>query len=115
MKNLTNLSAGSVLGQHDSYLLVAFPTGEVEWGTPLLRPRLHVGRTREKQLGQLCEPFLGGKGQRTLSAVGERGDGVAPVVEEEFHNIDVVLTASLYRPRGSKCVNLYATHTCTYT
>ena len=85
-----------MLGQHDSYLLVSLSAGEVEWGASLLGPRLYVGRAREEQLCQLREPLLRGEGQRTLPAVGERGDGVAAVVKEKLHNVNVVLTASLW-------------------
>ena len=95
LSKFTDLGASSVLGQHDSNLLVAFSAGEVEWGASLLGPSLNVGRTGEEQLGKLREPLLSGKGQRTLPAVGERGDGVAAVVEEKLYNINVVLTASL--------------------
>ena len=96
LSEITDLSAGSVLGQHDGDLLVSFSAGEVERGASLLGPRLYVGRTREKQLCQLHEALLCGQGQRTLPAVGEWGDGIAAVVEEKLHDVDVILTASLW-------------------
>ena len=95
LSKFTDLGAGSMLGQHDSDLLVALSAGEVEWSAPLLGPRLDVGRARKEQLGQLRETLLGGQGQRTLPAVGKRGDGVAAVVKEKLNNVNVVLTASL--------------------
>ena len=95
LSKYTDLSAGTMLGQHHGNLLVSLSAGEVEWRTSLLGPRLHVGRAREEQLCQLREPLLGSQGQRTLSAVGERGDGVAAIVEEELHDVNVILTASL--------------------
>ena len=84
-----------MLGQHDGNLLVALSAGEVEWGASLLCPRLHVGRSREEKLGQLRESLLCGKGQRALPAVWKRGDGIAAIVQEELHNVNVILTASL--------------------
>ena len=96
LSEFTNLGAGSVLGQHDGDLLVSLSAGEVERGASLLGPRLYVGRAREEQLRQLREALLRGQGQRTLPAVGERGDGVAAIVKEKLHDVNVVLTTSLW-------------------
>ena len=85
-----------MLGQHDGNLLVSLSAGEVEWGASLLGPRLHVGRAREKQLRKLREALLCSQGQRALPAVGERGDGIAAVVKEKLHDVNVVLTTSLW-------------------
>ena len=95
LSKFTDLSASSMLSKHDGNLLVSLPAGEVERSAPFLGPRLDVGRAGEEQLRQLREPLLGGEGQRTLPAVGEGGDGVAPVVEEKLHDVNMVLTASL--------------------
>ena len=84
-----------MLSEHDGNLLVSLPAGEVEWSAPFLGPCLHVGRTGEEKLGQLCEPLLSSQGQRALTAIGERGDGVTAVVKEKLDDVNVVLTASL--------------------
>ena len=85
-----------MFSEHDGYLLVAFTTGEVEWGTALLCPGLHVGRAREEELGELSEPFLSCQGQRAFTAVGKWSDGIATVVQEKFNHINMVLAASLH-------------------
>ena len=89
-----------MFGQHDSYLLVALPTGQVERGAALLGAGLHGGRAGEEELSQLHVALLCGQGEGTLPGVGEGSAGVAAIVQQQLHHVNVVLTAGLEGGKG---------------